>query len=382
VKQFNLILITTILGFAALYMPQPILPVLANVFHLTPPEAALFMTLTMLPLGIMPILYGWLLNYFPINKILRFCVLGLALSEFFLASATHVNALLLIRLFQGLLLPGMLTCLVTLAANYSPFESVKKAINLYVATSIIGGFAGRMLSGLLTYLYTWQVSFILLGIALLVFYFLLGDLAEKSTNKSTTLAKGDIGIILSDPINRTSFIFIFLIFFSFASILNFIPFRIVEINGYINEISIASIYFGYLIGSLVAYNCSNIIKLLHGEFNAIKVGIFSIILGLVLFLNDSYLFLFIALSIFCLGFFLLHSVLSALVNHYNQVSSRGVANGLYISCYYFGGALGTYLPGYIYSIFNWTIYIMFIMSIIIIGCFFYFHLKKQFHKLL
>jgi len=58
VKQFNLILITTILGFAALYMPQPILPVLANVFHLTPPEAALFMTLTMLPLGIMPILYG------------------------------------------------------------------------------------------------------------------------------------------------------------------------------------------------------------------------------------------------------------------------------------------------------------------------------------
>ena len=57
----------------------------------------------------------------------------------------------------------------------------------------------------------------------------------------------------------------------------------------------------------------------------------------------------------CAAFFLIHSLLAAFLNHH-ATSSRGVVNGLYLSFYYSGGALGGWLPGYIYRDYGWNIY--------------------------
>ena len=152
-KKFSLILGTTMLSFAALYLPQPILPVLAVLFSLTPTQAGLFTSLTMLPLGIMPVMYAWLLNYYSIKNVLRFCILALAISQLLFGLSSNIYMLLTLRLIAGLLLPGVFTCLVTLAANFSPQGNIKKAVNLYIAAGVLGGFIGRMLSGMLTYLF-------------------------------------------------------------------------------------------------------------------------------------------------------------------------------------------------------------------------------------
>ena len=52
------------------------------------------------------------------------------------------------------------------------------------------------------------------------------------------------------------------------------------------------------------------------------------------------------------GFFLIHALLSGLANHLAR-EHKGVVNGLYVSVYYFSGALGSRLPGYLYEGLAW-----------------------------
>jgi YNFM family putative membrane transporter len=53
------------------------------------------------------------------------------------------------------------------------------------------------------------------------------------------------------------------------------------------------------------------------------------------------------------GFFLIHATMSGLGNHL-AIEHKAVVNGLYVSIYYFSGALGSWLPGYIYDRFGWS----------------------------
>ena len=52
------------------------------------------------------------------------------------------------------------------------------------------------------------------------------------------------------------------------------------------------------------------------------------------------------------GFFLVHALLSGLANHLAE-EHKGVVNGLYVSIYYFSGALGSWLPGYLFDGLGW-----------------------------
>jgi YNFM family putative membrane transporter len=62
----------------------------------------------------------------------------------------------------------------------------------------------------------------------------------------------------------------------------------------------------------------------------------------------------------------IHTLAASEVNH-NARSLGGVVNGLYVSCYYAGGAFGAWLMGYIYELFGWTLFLMVLAAIGAIG---------------
>jgi YNFM family putative membrane transporter len=61
--------------------------------------------------------------------------------------------------------------------------------------------------------------------------------------------------------------------------------------------------------------------------------------------------------------FTLHSVLSAFLNHL-ETERKGLINGLYVSAYYCGGAMGSYLPGFIYQGVGWSAFIAFLLLLL------------------
>lgn len=337
-------------------MPQPILPVLAVEFSVSATDAASLTAVTMLPLGFAPIFYGYLTEFVSTKKLLLVSIGLLAISQLMLAVATAFWMMFVLRFVQGLLLPAVFTSLMTYSANMANEGRVRNAINIYISSTIFGGFAGRMIGGIMSDLVNWRWAFFLTGGLLAVAWLLLHILPAESRRTDERIKLDAAQKILARPIYRNAYVAIFLIFFVFASLLNYLPFRLKSIDPGISESMLSLVYLGYLSGSLIAFNGSRIADWFDGELRGIYVGLALLLVALCGTLVPDLALTYLAAFLLCAAFFLVHSLLAAFLNHH-ATKSRGVVNGLYLSFYYSGGALGGWLPGYIYRDSGWSTYI-------------------------
>jgi YNFM family putative membrane transporter len=358
-----IIVFTTVLAFASLYLPQPILPVLAQQFDVTQTDAALLTAVTMAPLGIAPILYGFLADRISARRLLRSAVGLLAVSELLLAIAGSFWVLLLLRFAQGLVLPAVFTSLVTYSANTAGAGRVRHAVNLYIGASIIGGVSGRRLGGFVTEHFHWRLAFAVVGGLLVLVWFALRNLRGDTRNHTAPIGLAAVREVLSQAVFRNAYLGIFVVFFVFASILNYLPFRLTSLHPQISEATISLVYLGYLSGALIALNGVRIAAWIGGELRGIFVGVGLLAAGAAGMALTPLASSFLSVFVMCTGFFLVHSLLTAFLNHL-ATSGKGVINGLYISFYYAGGALGGWLPGYLYRSAGWNFYLAFLASLL------------------
>ena len=87
-KSLFILLITTVLAFSTLYTPQPILPLLAQEFSVSGSEISLLISLTLFPLGLMPIIYGYLIDNVSARTILLWFIGKLSMTELSLVFVT------------------------------------------------------------------------------------------------------------------------------------------------------------------------------------------------------------------------------------------------------------------------------------------------------
>jgi YNFM family putative membrane transporter len=357
---------TTVLAFAALYLPQPILPLLARQFGVEETDAALLMAVTMAPLGIAPIVYGFLVDRISAKRLLRSAVGLLMLSEILLAVAPSFWALLLLRFLQGLVLPAVLTALMTYAASTAAPGRVRHALNIYIGTSILGGVSGRLVGGFVSEYVHWRAAFALIAVLLCLAWWRLAQLRSEAQSEVDHIGFAAVRRTLAEPIYRNAYLGIFFVFFAFASLLNYLPFRLKALRPDIMESTIAMVYLGYLIGVVIALNGVRIAEWLGGELRGIFAGIALLCIGVVGMSTESVTAVFAFVFCICAGFFTIHSLLSAYLNHMTS-GRKGVVNGLYLSSYYAGGALGGWLPGYIYRGAGWEAYLASLFTLLLLA---------------
>ena len=167
-QQLFVIYLCTILALCTLYAVQPIQPLFEKEFSLSRFEAVIFTTVIMLPLGFAPIFYGYILETVSTKFFLRNAILMLGLLELCFGWSSSYGVLLAIRALQGLLIPAVLTSLMSYISFITPKERVQQAIGYYIGATILGGFLGRLFSGLLSDFFGWRPFFIFLGIILLI----------------------------------------------------------------------------------------------------------------------------------------------------------------------------------------------------------------------
>lgn len=350
------VIFTTVLAYSTFYMPQPMLPLIAQEFGVTATDAALLIAITMVPLGIAPIFYGYLTEYVSTKRLLLVAVGLLTVSQFALGSASAYWNLVVLRFAQGLLLPAIFTSLMTYSAQSAKASKVRNAINVYVSATIFGGFSGRLLGGVLSDLSSWRLPFLLTSGLLLLSCALLATLPSENKSAANKIELGAARQILRQPLYRDAYLCIFLVFFVFASMLNYLPFRLKSIDPELSESMLSLLYLGYLSGSLIAFNGSRIADWFDGELRGVFAGLVLLGCGIGATLIPSLIGTYLIAFAMCAAFFLAHSLLAAYINHHTQ-SSRGVVNGLYLSFYYSGGALGGWLPGFIYRAGGWGTYV-------------------------
>lgn len=351
-QPIRLVYLTTILTICSLYAAQPIQPVFQSEFNLSSLQAILFTTFMLAPLGLAPLFYGYFLESFSIKKVLRAAILSMGVLECIFVLSNNYSQLLVVRAIQGLVIPAILTSLMSYVSYTSPVSKVQQNIALYVGATTLGGFSGRIISGVCTDLFGWRFFFLFLSVFFFITFFLLKKLED---DVQPTFAKPSFNVIaqlLSQPTYHWLYLCIFCIFFVFSAMMNFLPFRLLEINPDYGPSGIGVLYFGYAMGITVSIINKRIRIFFGTETRAIGAGILIFLVGNLIFLSDQYLIIFFGMFVFCTGMFAAHTLLSGYLSKLSQ-TNKAIANGLYISFYYGGGTLGSFLPGILLEKTNW-----------------------------
>ncbi|MCA1927030.1 MAG: MFS transporter [Calditerrivibrio sp.] len=376
IRNLFFVCLTAVLTFSVLYSPQPLLPILMKEFAVDKSSAALVTTVTLFPMSLSPIIYGYILERYTAKTILFIAILILAILEIYLYFVNSFNILISIRLIQGLLIPGILTSLMTFISVVVDKSFVQNFMSYYIASTILGGFLGRFVSGLIAKLMGWRYSFIILGLSLIISLILLLFIENyKITSKERLTFKNTLNTLKTPPFLNI-YISIFCVFFVFASMLNFIPFRLKEISDSVSEFMIGLSYSGYIMGIIVSLLSLKLIKFFKSEKIVSLYGMIIYMISLPIFNVKSIPFIFFAMFIFCTGMFTVHSVASGYLNKISK-HNKGIVNGMYVSFYYTGGVLGTFLPGYIYKHFGWGSFLISLSLMILVAIISYTKIKQH-----
>ncbi len=254
------IIFNTILVLSALYAPQPLLPVLSQEFDVSRETAAALTTVTFIPLALAPLAYGYLLETVSPIRVLKITVPLLALTELLFAGTSSFSLLITIRLVQGLLVPAILTSLMTYLSGRSSADTVQRAMSIYIAATIFGGFVGRATSGLIANLFGWRFSFLALAISLRIGFFVLFRLPETAGPKLARPKPKALLEALRRPTFLPIYLSVFCLFLIFAAVMNFLPFRLTELSDQANELRIGLMYSGYMMGIVTSLGAPKFIS--------------------------------------------------------------------------------------------------------------------------
>lgn len=371
-SHFDLVpvLLTTVLALSALYAPQPLLPLLQQQFGISREAAAALITVTFIPLALAPLVYGYILETVSPIRILKIAVPLLALSSLLFAVANSYELMLAIRLFQGLLIPALLTSLMTYLSARSTAETLQHTMAIYIAATIFGGFAGRATSGLIAQLLGWRFSFVVLAISLLIAFALLYRLQPAVGTKFVRPQPRALLEVLRKPNFLPLYFGVFCLFLVFSAVMNFLPFRLTELSDKADTLRIGLMYSGYMMGIVTSLGASWFITRAGDEITTIRYGLLVLLTVTIAGLSLPFVsLLFAAMFLFCGTMFLIHSTASGLVNKMGGNQYRGLTNGLYVAFYYAGGSIGSFAPGIIYRQAGWFTFLLSLGLVCIVGYF-------------
>lgn len=360
-------LAATVLCYFTLYGPQPLLPYFAERYALTTARAGLIVTVAMLPLTIGPVFAGMLLSAVRPHTLMGIALVLLAGATAVFLVAPGYELILAARMMQGLMFPVILTAVTAQIAMTSTPESVARRLGFYVASTIVGGFGGRLLAGASAAIGDWRLFFAAVGVSALV----LGVRSVVAGGETMAQPRSEPARrpVFRDAQRPTAtqtrvFISVFLLFFVFSGTLNVLPFRTVSIARTSAPWLSGVMYAGYLMGIVTSVWSYRIVRAVGGRVPVLRLAYLLMALSIALTLVGSIPVLFGSLFAVCGSMFLIHSVSTAAVNE-DAPDREGATNGLYIGSYYTGGVFGSYAAPVIYDALGWTILIL--LSILVVA---------------
>lgn len=332
--------------FFVLYAVQPLLALFAQHYQVSPATAGSLMTLTMLPLAIAPLLYGVLLNQRNLYRVLQWIMLILALSNALIPFTEQFWQLQTLRLIQGIALPAALTAMTASIALRYKDADISAKMSGYIGSSIAGGFLGRALAAGFSEYISWQ-SFFWFNSLLLVLFALLIPASKDPIRQAHTPLRGNLKALASTRI-MSLYAAVFCMFFCFAALLNYLPFILRSTYSMTSTKNIGLVYSGYLLGALATLLTPWLHQRAKDTFRFLA-GMFIVYIATIalMFWQQFALFL-VAFTCFCASMFIIHATAAPLVNRLSMASAS-LTNGVYVSFYYCGGALGSLLPGLLYQ---------------------------------
>src|SRR5215472_13962783 len=150
-------------AFLTLFAPQPMLPMLARAFAVSPARISLVVTASTLAVAITAPFAGFVADRFGRKRVIVPAAFLLAVPTLLAATATSFPQLLFWRFLQGVFTPGIFAVIIAYI-NEEWDSGAGAATASYITGTVIGGFSGRALAALVASQASWRWSFVVLGL--------------------------------------------------------------------------------------------------------------------------------------------------------------------------------------------------------------------------
>jgi len=343
--------------FSLLYAVQPLLPILAREFSLSPASASLALSVSTLTMAPALILAGSLSEVVGRKRIMVASLAASSLATVLAAFASSWTSLVLLRGLAGLALSGLPAVAMAYLADEIAPESLGFAMGLYIAGSTLGGMTGRLTVGLVADHLNWRVGMATLGVEGLfgAAYFLYALPRERAFKGEPFRAKGLLRSLLhhfADPGLRLLFAEGFLAMGAFVCTYNYIAFRLASPPFSLSPGAIGFIYLTYLVGAVSSAVMGEIAGR-YGRRRALWTASAVGLVGVVVGLPDSWPTATLGLALVTWGFFGAHSISSSWVG-LRATRGRAQAAALYLFFYYLGSSFAGSAGGWFYSAWGWN----------------------------
>ena len=150
-------------AFINLYATQPLLPLLRRVFDANPFAVSLTITVSTLAVAVAAPIVGRLADRIGRRRVIVGSSTLLAVATGLAATSRSLPQLLAWRLVQGLLTPGVFAVTIAYIHERWPASHSGRATGAYVSGTVLGGFSGRAVAGVLASSVSWQAAFLALA---------------------------------------------------------------------------------------------------------------------------------------------------------------------------------------------------------------------------
>jgi MFS transporter, YNFM family, putative membrane transport protein len=361
-------------AFLDLYCTQPLLPLLAHLFHASKTGVGMTVSAATLGVAISAPIFGAVTERLPRKRVIVISILGVSIPTLLAATSTTLPQLIFWRFLQGIMVPGIIAVVVTYIGEEWPPDRVALIMSFYVSGTALGGFVGRVSAGILADYFSWRVSFIALGSASLIGAAAVAAWLPHGRRRTPPHAKSDplpafpyqIQAMLRNRRLVATFAVGFNVLFSLVGVFTWITFYLSAAPFFLSITALSSLFFVYLIGLIVTPGAGYLITRI-GLRAGIGGAILCSIAGVLLTLAHSLPVVVLGLAMLSSGVFIAQTASQSHLRVAAPPGSRVTAAGVYITCYYLGGTAAGVIPGAFWALGKWPACVAFIVAMQLIA---------------
>jgi len=342
-------------AFLNLYSPQAVLPLLAKEFGATEAGIALIMFASTFAIALTAPFTGAIADVLGRKRVITAAMIALVIPTAMSALSPNLETMIFWRFVQGLVLPPIFAVTIAYIGGEMPADEATGMTGIYTMGAALGGFIGRLLTGLLAEPIGWRNAFLvdaaltaLLAIAVIV---LLPH--EKQFVRAANLKASVKQMLghLRNPKLLGTYAVGFGVLFNFIATFTFVSFHLAAPPFNLSPAALGLIFTVYLAGTFIVPLVGKGVSR-FGRRRFVIAILTLWIGGILLTLVPSLPAVIVGLTLAAACGFLCQ----ASSQSYVATSSKtGISSaiGLYVTAFYAGGSVGALLPGLTWNAAKW-----------------------------
>ena len=351
--------------FLNVYDTQPLLPYLQRLYHTSEIAVSYTVSATILAVALTAPFVGLLAESIGRKKIIVPSLYALTVPTLLAATSQNLHQLIFWRFMQGLFVPGVIVVMMAYINEEFGGAYVGRAMAAYITGTVLGGFGGRFIAGIVAHHIDWREAFLVIGIVNLA-----GAVAvqrwlpvaknfvrAEAVRHSVSHAKGH----LWNPRLLAVFGMGFAALFCLVGTFTYANFYLADPPYHLNPAQLGSVFCVYLFGLIVTPLSGRCLDH-YGMRVTSAIGFGFTAAGLLLTLVHSLPVIIAGLALASSGVFIYQAV-ATVQTGVVAGKARSSAAGLYVTFYYIGGSLGATVTGWTWVAGGWPPCVFLIMGV-------------------